>query len=203
MNIAIVFGGKSGEHEVSLLSASSIARNIPAGGNRIILVGITKKGAWYLQDEKMLESIRENPKAVLSIREDEAFRVSVIPGGGTSGAFSCGGKSIPVDVAFPVLHGTFGEDGTIQGLFEMADLPYVGGGVLASSVAMDKEKTKVLWQAAGLPVVPFVAVKLYDWSNETERRAIIQKAEKGPRLAPVREAGLRRQLGRSGKGIEP
>lgn len=178
MNIAVIFGGKSGEHEVSLVSASSIARNIPADKNRVILIGITKAGAWYLQDEAALVELRNNPKAVLSIKTDESRRVSLLPGGGTAGAVVCDGKAIPVDVMFPVLHGTFGEDGTIQGLFEMADLPYVGGGVMASAIAMDKEKTKVLWQAAGLPVVPFVAVKQYEWKNEAEKRAIILKAEK-------------------------
>jgi D-alanine-D-alanine ligase len=178
MNIAVMYGGKSGEHEVSLLSATSIARNIPVAGNTVILVGIGKKGAWYLQDAAQLEAIRSNTKAVLSIAEDEAKRVSIVPGGGTEGAFRCGGASIAVDVVFPVLHGTFGEDGTIQGLFEMAELPYVGGGVMASSLAMDKEKTKVLWQAAGLPVVPFVPIKMSEWNNEAEKRTLLQKAEK-------------------------
>lgn len=178
MNIAIIYGGKSGEHEVSLLSASSIARNIPADTHTVILVGITKKGAWFLQDKTMLETIRSNPKAALSITENETMRVSIIPGGGTSNAFNCLGKAIPVDVAFPVLHGTFGEDGTIQGLFEMADIPYVGGGVMASSIAMDKEKTKVLWQAAGLPVVPFVSIKMSEWINEAEKRSALLKAER-------------------------
>lgn len=178
MNIAVIYGGKSGEHEVSLRSATSIARNIPLEANRVVLIGITKKGAWFLQDDSMLAEIRSNPDAVLPIREDEARRVSVIPGGGTAGAFSAGGKPIPVDVAFPVLHGTFGEDGTIQGLFEMADVPYVGGGVMASGIAMDKEKTKIVWQSAGLPVVPFVAIKLSEWTNENERRDRVAKAEK-------------------------
>jgi len=178
MNIAIVFGGKSGEHEVSLLSASSIARNIPTAANRIYLIGISKTGAWYLQEDAELDRIKADPKACLSISESDDKRIAVVPGGGTAGAFRCGSSAIPVDAVFPVLHGTFGEDGTIQGLFEMADVPYVGGGVMASAIAMDKEKTKVLWQAAGLPVVPFIAAKFSDWNNEAERRAIILKAEK-------------------------
>jgi len=187
MNIAILYGGKSGEHEVSLVSASSIARNIPAEGNAVSLIGITKKGAWYLQDESLLAEIRANPKAVLSIAETESSRVSIIPGGGSAGAFrvparegteATDGRAIPVDVAFPVLHGTFGEDGTIQGLFEMAEVPYVGGGVMASSVAMDKEKTKVLWQSAGLPVVPFAAARITEWSDGATRALIVKKAEK-------------------------
>jgi len=178
MNIAVIYGGKSGEHEVSLLSASSIARNIPADTNQVTLIGITKTGLWFLQEESMLEEIRNDPKVKLSIIENKSRLISIIPGGGPASAFSCGGKNIPVDVVFPVLHGTFGEDGTIQGLFEMADLPYVGGGVMASAIAMDKEKTKVLWQAAGLPVVPFVSIKMADWLNENEKRNLVQKAER-------------------------
>jgi D-alanine-D-alanine ligase len=178
MNIAVIYGDKSGEHEVSLLSASSIARNIPADKNTLLLVGINKKGGWFLQDDAQAQEIRKNPKAVLAIVEDEKRRISIVPGGGIAGAFVCNGAVIPVDVAFPVLHGSFGEDGTIQGLFEMADIPYVGGGVMASSIAMDKEKTKALWQAAGLPVVPFVSLKMADWTNETEKRNLLLKAEK-------------------------
>lgn len=178
MNIAIIFGGKSGEHEISLLSASSIVRNIPKTQHTIILIGITKDGAWFLQDKTKVDELRSNPKALLTVDSTDASRVSIIPGGGTMGAFCVQDTLIPVDVAFPVLHGSFGEDGTIQGLFEMADIPYVGGSVMSSSIAMDKEKTKILWQAAGLPVVPFIAVKFTNWINEAEKRTIIQKAEK-------------------------
>lgn len=189
MNIAILFGGKSGEHEVSLVSASSIARNVPEAGNTVYLIGITKKGAWYLQDANLLAAIRSNPKAVLSITETESRRVTIAPGGGIATAFRLvspeGAKGIEagadgsfrVDVAFPVLHGTFGEDGTIQGLFEMAEIPYVGGGVLASSIAMDKEKAKVLWRAAGLPVVPFVSARAVEWTDPATRTSIVKKAE--------------------------
>lgn len=178
MNIAIIYGGKTGEHEVSLLSASSIVRHIPAENNRIYLIGITKEGTWFLQSEAMLSEIRSNPKAMLSIREDTKTQISIVPGGGTMEAFMSGGVAIRIDVAFPVLHGTFGEDGTIQGLFEMADIPYVGSGVLGSSLAMDKEKAKALWLAAGLPVVPFVSIKMSDWLNETDKRTLLGKAEK-------------------------
>lgn len=178
MTIAILFGGKSGEHEVSLVSASSIVRAIPESRHSIVPIGIAKDGAWYLQGDDMIEKIRSDVNAHLSIARDETKRVSVIPGGGLAGALSVGGTPLAVDVAFPVLHGTFGEDGTIQGLFEMADLPYVGGGVLASSVSMDKEKTKIVWQAAGLPVVPFVAVKRGDWDNAERKAAAMSKAER-------------------------
>jgi D-alanine-D-alanine ligase len=178
MNIAVFFGGKSGEHEVSLLSATSIVRNIPVAGNSVILVGIDKDGAWYLQEESMSRAVRDDPSSTLSIAADESRRVSVIPGGGRSGALFARGKAIPVDVAFPVLHGSFGEDGTIQGLFEMADIPYVGGGVMASSVAMDKEKTKIVWQSAGLPVVPYIAVKRHEWLDAASKKTVMANAER-------------------------
>lgn len=178
MNIAVLFGGKSGEHEVSLLSATSIVRNIPKQGNAIVLIGIDKDGAWYLQDNSLLLAVQTSKDAILSIKIDASRRVSVIPGGGRAGALVCNGSAIPVDVVFPVLHGTFGEDGTIQGLFEMADLPYVGGGVMSSAVAMDKEKTKVIWQAAGLPVVPYVAIKRHEWLDTARRKELLAGAER-------------------------
>lgn len=178
MNIAVIYGGKSGEHEVSLRSATSIVRNIPTRSHRVIPIAIDKNGAWFLQDDAALEVVRNNPEAILSVDAAPARRVSIIPGGGTAGALVCGEEQIPVDVAFPVLHGTYGEDGTIQGLFEMAEIPYVGGGVMASALAMDKEKTKLIWQAAGLPVVPFVAVKFADWQNDLLREEIVSRAER-------------------------
>lgn len=178
MNIAVLYGGKSGEHEVSLRSASAIARHIPAEANGVVLIGITKNGAWHLQSGEALQKVRSDHSALLTVEESPETLVSVVPGAGGAGALRCAGKATPVDVVFPVLHGTFGEDGTVQGLCEMADLPYVGGGVMASAVAMDKEKTKILWQAAGLPVVPFIAVKYAHWVNEAERRLLVQKADK-------------------------
>lgn len=178
MNIAVIYGGKSGEHEVSLRSAASIIRNIPTRAHRVIAIAIDKSGAWFLQDDAELERVRNDPAAILSVNANPARRVSVIPGGGMTGAFDCAGEKIAVDAVFPVLHGTYGEDGTIQGLFEMAEVPYVGGGVMASALAMDKEKTKLIWQAAGLPIVPFVTIKMADWQNDLLKEEIIAKAER-------------------------
>ena len=171
MNIAIIYGGRSGEHEVSLVSASFVVRAI-GSEHTVHLIGITKNGEWYLQPESLLEHIRKDTSAVLTIECNKAARVAVIPGGGVTAGLSVNGQPITADVVFPVLHGSFGEDGTIQGLFEMADLPYVGGGVLASSAAMDKEKTKIIWQHEQLPIVPFL------WDNPKERERFIVQAEK-------------------------
>lgn len=180
MNIVLVYGGKSGEHEVSLLSCASVIRHIPMEGNRISLIGIDHDGRWYLQDSMVAETIRKNPDTALTIDRDSARQVAIVPGGGCNGALRCGETVIPADVVFPVLHGTFGEDGTIQGLFEMAELPYVGGGVMASSVAMDKEKTKLVWQQEGLPVVPFLTVRAAEWisGEQTTRKAVCDTVEK-------------------------
>lgn len=157
MNITVIYGGRSGEHEISLISASSIIRGISTE-NSVTLIGINKKGKWYLQDESEYKRILNDKSAILSITEDEEKLVSVIPGGRNE-CFSVGGKSFKTDIVFPALHGTYGEDGTIQGLLEMADIPYVGCTHLSSALTMDKEKTKMLWQSVGLPVVPYVCLK--------------------------------------------
>ncbi|MGP1577389.1 MAG: D-alanine--D-alanine ligase family protein [Treponema sp.] len=177
MNIAIIYGGKSTEHEISLISAASVVRTI-SPTHTIYLIGITKDGRWYLQPNTVFAELRADKTAVLSIKTDTAQRVAVIPGGGTEGGLSVNGEPLAIDAVFPVLHGMFGEDGTIQGLLEMADIPYVGGGVLASSVAMDKEKTKIIWQQSGLPIVPFLCVKRPQWEDTDSRNAIITHAEK-------------------------
>ncbi len=161
MNIALIYGGKSGEHEISLVSATSIARNIDSAKHNVVLIAITKDGRWFLQDSSELNRIKNDTKATLSIKEDKSNIVSIIPGA-KNHSFIANGKDLCIDVAFPALHGPFGEDGTIQGLFEMADIPYVGCGVMAGSITMDKEKTKVIWQNAGLPVVPYVCIKRSD-----------------------------------------
>lgn len=179
--IAVIYGGRSGEHEVSLVSAASVARNLDAEKYEIILIGIAKDGSWHLQPAEELSRCR-NGAAALSLDEQAGRRVAVVPGGGASGGLALlgaeGPESLRVDAVFPVLHGTFGEDGTIQGLFEMASLAYVGAGVLGSAVGMDKDKAKALWLHAGLPVVPYIAVKHSDWAQKDKRAAAVEKAER-------------------------
>ena len=161
MNVVLLYGGKSGEHEISLISCSSVVRNINKN-HKVSLISVSKDGRWYLEDDKVLEEIRSDPKAVLSVHAVEKNRVSVVPGGGREKSFYVDGYYIPCDVVFPVMHGTFSEDGTIQGLLEMAGVPYVGCGVLSSSATMDKEFTKILWKNAGLPVVPYFCITRAD-----------------------------------------
>jgi D-alanine-D-alanine ligase len=174
MTIAILYGGRSGEHEISLISAAAIARNIDKKYT-IILIGITKDGRWFLQDEHELERIRSNEKTSLRIQENAANVVFITPGTGMD-AFCTSGKKLRIDVVFPALHGTYGEDGTVQGLLEMVDIPYVGCNVMASAITMDKEKTKAIWHNAGLPVVPYVCIKRTDLLDSRKYDEIVQKA---------------------------
>ena len=176
MKIGVIYGGRSGEHEISLISAAAIARGIKKD-NEVVLIGITKAGKWYLQPQSEYKRICDDTSAALTITEDEKNAVSVIPGG-KKNAFVAGGKSLELDVVFPALHGTYGEDGTIQGLFDMADVAYVGCTTLASAITMDKEKTKMLWQAAGLPVVPYVCMKRFVMMDSVLYDAFIEEAEK-------------------------
>ncbi len=157
MNIILMYGGRSGEHEISIMSCTSVVRNISDKHN-VSLISVSKDGKFYLEDKSVFENLRNDPDYKLEIHVDETKRVSVIPGGGKDSAFQACGKFIPCDVVFPVMHGTYSEDGTIQGLFEMAGVPYVGCNVLSSSCTMDKVTTKLLWEMEGLPVVPYVCL---------------------------------------------
>ncbi|MBQ6056919.1 MAG: D-alanine--D-alanine ligase [Treponema sp.] len=177
MTVTVIYGGKSGEHEISLVSGAAVARNIDEK-NTVQLIAITKEGRWFLQPQSELERIKADSKAAFKIIEDESQEVSVIPAGGTKRTFRVGTEILSSDVIFPVLHGPFGEDGTIQGLFEMVDVPYVGCTTLGSAITMDKEKTKVALAQAGIPVVPGICVRrsdLADWKRYDE---ILEQAQK-------------------------
>lgn len=176
MNIALIYGGRSGEHEISLISASSIARGF-SKDDKITLIGISKDGKWYLQDNSELDRIIKDKEAVFKITCDESKLVTIIPGGKKK-SFAVAGKTLDIDVVFPALHGTYGEDGTIQGLFEMADIAYVGCTHLASAITMDKEKTKMIWQSVGLPVVPYVCMKRSVMLDSVVYDAFIEATEK-------------------------
>ena len=116
MKITLVYGGKSGEHEISLVSAAAIARNIDTKKHSLALIGISKNGKWFFQDDSELERIKSNENAHFAVNENPENEVFVIPGGGRERTFLVGGKNgkiISSDVIFPALHGTYGEDGTI------------------------------------------------------------------------------------------
>ena len=152
--VAVIFGGKSGEHDVSLASSRSVMAVLKEKGYEVVPVGLTRSGRWLMEG---------NPHALLSnptpgASGDEPGAAPVAQNGGRELVPGATGATFPpVDVVFPVLHGPFGEDGTVQGLLELAGVPYVGCGVLASSLAMDKIACKELLLAHGVPVVPFRA----------------------------------------------
>ena len=174
MNVALLFGGKSGEHEVSLVSASSVVRKIDSKKFKVVPIGISKKNVWFLQSDEELNRVRSDEKKIFNIIEDEKKIVNVIPGLGKN-AFCVEGKSLEIDVIFPCVHGTNCEDGILQGLLESACIPYVGCSVAASALTMDKEKTKQVWQNSRLPVVPYVCIRRADLNDSASYKKIIDE----------------------------
>jgi D-alanine-D-alanine ligase len=174
--VGVIFGGRSGEHEVSLASAASVIRALDPQKYEAVPIGITKQGRWLVGTgaQKMLSEVLQSGEPVLLPPDPtSAGLVPLAP--------SAAHPIVSVDVAFPVLHGTFGEDGTVQGLLELAGLPYVGCGVLASAVGMDKDLQKRLFAEAGLPIVPFLAVKRSEWEGKRSKViAAIRKKFKFP-----------------------
>ena len=149
--VLLLFGGKSSEHEVSCASAVSIHDALEASGHRVVPVGIARDGAWYLADTS-IRPFRAEGRSV-------TFEVP-------SGSLRLGDDRLECDVVFPVLHGPHGEDGTVQGMCEVAGLPYVGCGVLGSALAMDKDLTKQVVSAAGIATSPWKTVHRDTWSSD-------------------------------------
>jgi D-alanine-D-alanine ligase len=171
LRVGVLFGGRSGEHEVSLASAASVIRALDPEKYEAVPIGITKDGRWLVGTgaQKMLPEVLKSGERVSLPPDPTAAALVPLEQGG-------GRPSVAVDVVFPVLHGTFGEDGTVQGLLELAGLPYVGAGVLASAVGMDKDVQKRLFEQAGLPIVPFLAVRRSEW--EGERASVLRSIRK-------------------------
>jgi D-alanine-D-alanine ligase len=201
IRVGILFGGRSGEHEVSLLSAASVLQAIDRRKYDVVPIGITKEGRWVTAGhaERLLgrgESGKHlragdpeatGPAAVL--RKGESVLVPPVPSEALvpfeqkAGEVAQSGSEhvLSVDVIFPVLHGTFGEDGTIQGLFELAGMAYVGSGVLGSAAGMDKDAMKRLFQSAKLPMVKWVTFLRGEWEKSPKKiRARVEAALKYP-----------------------
>jgi D-alanine-D-alanine ligase len=200
LRVGVLFGGRSGEHEVSLLSAASILKAIDRKKFDVVPIGITKDGRWLGAADA--HGLLEGDQSVIA-RQLRAGDPNATPGAkllhegmptlmapepAVAGASSTGAlkrrladKSAAIDVVFPVLHGTFGEDGTIQGLFELAGIAYVGSGVLGSSAGMDKDVMKRLFAQAGLPIVKHVTVLRSEWEASPRKTvALVEKALKYP-----------------------
>lgn len=159
IRVGILFGGKSAEHEVSLQSAKNIVEAIDKDKYEIVLIGIDKRGKWYLNEASGFLLHADNPKLVKLHKSSE--EVALIQGEKNDQliSISSGKAQGKVDVIFPVLHGTFGEDGTVQGLLKLSDIPFVGAGVLGSAVGMDKDVMKRLLRDAGIPIAKFLAFR--------------------------------------------
>lgn len=167
LRVGIVFGGKSGEHEVSIVSATNIFNALDKEKYDVTLVGIDKTGRWLLPDQSLLLTNAANPRLVklnketrsvsLVPFESEKSLVSVDASGGSAGRF---------DVVIPILHGTYGEDGTIQGLLELSNIPYMGSGVLGSAAGMDKDIAKRLFASAGIPVVSGKVLRRHEFEKD-------------------------------------
>ena len=174
MRIGVLFGGRSGEHEVSLASAASVIRGLDPDKYEAVPIGISKEGHWLIGGaaQKMLPEVLKGGQRVMMTADPTDAALVRLDGSG-------GGQRI--DVVFPVMHGTFGEDGTIQGLLDLAGLPFVGAGVLGSAIGMDKDVSKRLLQVAKIPVVPWITVQRSDWErNPKDIRNAIEKKFKYP-----------------------
>lgn len=200
LRVGILFGGRSGEHEISLLSAASVLDAIDKDKYEVIPIGITKEGRWVTSShaENLLRGKKVDDKhlragdpaatsAAAVLASGDSMIVPPMPAADSLVPFQTGAhsmrseNSINVDVIFPVMHGTFAEDGTIQGLLELADIAYVGAGVLGSAAGMDKDIMKQLFKAAGLPIVKHVTVLRSEWQREPKKvRREIEKKLKYP-----------------------
>jgi D-alanine-D-alanine ligase len=194
IRVGILFGGRSGEHEISLLSAASVFNAIDKNKYEVVPIGITKEGRWVTaaDAERLLQGKFEDHKHLRAGDPEATPGAAVLAKGeavvvppepqkhGSLTPFETDASShaltrratdraIDVDVIFPVLHGTFGEDGTIQGLLELADMAYVGAGVLGSAAGMDKDIMKSLFRAAGLPIVKHVTLLRSQWQTNAKK----------------------------------
>src|SRR5438105_6452706 len=159
LRVVILLGGRSGEHEVSLASAASVLRGLDADKYEAVPIGITKEGHWLVGSaaQKMLpEVLKGGQRVVMAADPTDAALIPLDR--------SAVGQRL--DVVFPVMHGTYGEDGTIQGLLDLAALPFVGAGVLGSAIGMDKDVAKRLLLQAKIPVVPWITVHRHDWESK-------------------------------------
>src|SRR3984893_6250194 len=171
LRVAVLYGGRSGEHEVSLQSAASVINHLDRDRFEIVPVAIDKQGRWHLNDISLLEGRQSLPVFKNSPRVVLPPNPAASGGGSALIRLGESGEARGIDVVFPVIHGPLCEDGTIQGLLELADLPYVGCGVLASAVAMDKEVAKRLARDAGLPIVPYISLKHERWEKQKQQSA--------------------------------
>ncbi|MEI6627622.1 MAG: D-alanine--D-alanine ligase family protein, partial [bacterium] len=158
INVVILFGGKSAEHEVSLQSAKNILEALDKNKYNPILISISKSGQWFLSDQFNF-LLNANDSKLIKLNEDGDVLTLVPQNSGKILNLSQANKEIAIDVVFPILHGPFGEDGTVQGLLKLLNIPFVGSSVLGSAVGMDKDVMKRLLRDAGIPIGKFIVLK--------------------------------------------
>jgi len=168
IKVGVIFGGRSGEHEVSLVSATSVMKALNRKKYQVVPIGITKDGKWLTTGNPM-KALKQDGLSLSKIVQPVADPTA-------PGFLRLNNKYIKLDVVIPVLHGTFGEDGTIQGLFELASLPYVGAGVIGSSVGMDKVISKQLFKDIGLKIVKDLVFFKSEWLEN--KGPILRRLEK-------------------------
>ena len=183
LKVGVIFGGRSGEHEVSLVSANSIMNALNPEKYEVIPVGITRQGSWMvgIKPDSMLEYSRSRTAGCLAFAGANSGKASLNCDPANKGLMLLDqqktGEQVQLDVLFPIIHGTYGEDGTLQGMLELADLPYVGCGVLASAVGMDKTFSKRLFHEAGIEVAPYREFLRSSWRDNPVQ--VIEEIENG------------------------
>jgi D-alanine-D-alanine ligase len=174
-----MFGGRSGEHEVSLASAASVMKALDPAKYEVVPIGIAKDGRWLAGSpaQKMLPEVLRQGQGVMLSADPNVGALVPVPNSANAGAGHASMSNLKVDVVFPVLHGTYGEDGTVQGLLELANVAFVGSGVVGSAVGMDKDMQKRLFQQAGIPVGDFMAFPRSQWEQNPKliMKALLKK----------------------------
>lgn len=166
LRVAVLFGGRSAEHEISCISARSVIDALDPERHEVVPIGITKEGRWQLASSP--PALPSETGRMPTVPDDRDREVELARRGGASELVRADGSREPVDVVFPVLHGPYGEDGAVQGMLELAGMPYVGAGVLGSALGLDKAVQKTLFAAAGLRVVPHEVVRDIEWEEDPE-----------------------------------
>ena len=198
--VVVLFGGRSAEHEVSVASARSVIAALDPHRYEAIAIGITKQGRWQRMPSGLPPSPTETADGLPGVSPGDGAEVALRQEPGAAALIGADGSRTDIDVVFPVMHGPFGEDGSIQGFLEMAGVPYVGAGVLASAIGMDKAVQKVLFTAAGIPVVAHEVVSEREWEEDPE--AVEARAEHLGYPLFAKPAGLGSSIG-IGKVREP
>jgi len=168
LTVGVLFGGRSGEHDVSLCSAASVVAAMDPRKYNVVAIGIDRDGRWYVQDRPVIADDRDFGR-ILKLEKKGNWFVNHFNEGNKLVLFDAdAGRKVSVDVVFPAVHGTYCEDGTLQGLLELAMVPYVGADSVGSSIGIDKDVTKRLLRDSGIPVVPWKTIISEDWLRDPE-----------------------------------